>query len=101
MTLEVDPTELRSFGSWLDLMVGDAESAISYTGHTRVDDGGYGNLMLKVIPVLDEIHGSTESMFRHLRAVVDGSANEIFATARHFEDTDKATAAALDATYPR
>lgn len=101
MTFSVEPQELRDFGAWLDRMADYTQVAISYSGHTRVDDGGYGNLMLKVIPALDEINGASEALHRYLHDILDASATEVFATSRHFEDTDAATAAELDRVYPR
>lgn len=96
MTFSVDPRELRQFGSWLDEMADQAEQAISYAGHTRIDDGGFANLMLTLIPAVEEIADASDGVFRHLREVLGRSATEVFETARFYEDTDAATAAALD-----
>lgn len=96
MTFSVEPHALRAFGSWLDEIADQTEQAISYSGHARIDDGGYGNLMLMFVPAVEEIASATEEIFRHLHRVVDASATGVFDTARFYEDTDAATATALE-----
>lgn len=96
MTFSVEPQALREFGTWLDEMTDQTEAAISYAGHARIDNGGHANLMLKIIPAVEEIAASSDEVFRHLRDALSASATEIFGTARLYEDLDAATAAALD-----
>ncbi|MDG6108533.1 hypothetical protein Daura_14145 [Dactylosporangium aurantiacum] len=96
----VDPSGLRALSGLLTRAAGDARDALDYTRrHCTLRWEQRGLLMLVADPH-GQAYGRVTGALDRLRELSDGAAGQVTRAAAGYAAADRATAAALDATYP-
>jgi uncharacterized protein YukE len=100
MTFSVDPRALRVLADQLRDVHRDADAAGKYM-HRYSDIGTHGSGVLgQVLGSHADLVGQLDRMIARLGELTDASGTALRQVADRYEDTDRDSAAKLDATYP-
>ncbi|WP_101523247.1 hypothetical protein [Nocardioides houyundeii] len=96
MGFKVRPGRVKQFAREFIMLEAACQGAVTYAAHTKPDASG-GSAFVRLLNSTSEVRPAVQELFAHLAQVCDKSADELLATARHYEDTDTERAAEADA----
>ncbi|PVG82274.1 hypothetical protein DDE18_12310 [Nocardioides gansuensis] len=98
MGFRARPSRIKQFAREFIMLESACQTAESYAAHTKPQASG-GSAFVRLLNSTTEVRPSVEEFFRHLGKLSDMSADELIATARHYEMTDAEQAAKADQHY--
>jgi uncharacterized protein YukE len=98
-TFAIDPEAIRSYAHELGAASGQIEEAKSYVGQNGNFSFREGGLIGLLFGKHQDFLQDLNHMLGHLRELTDGSDRALNALAASYEQTDKRSAAKVDASY--
>jgi hypothetical protein len=98
MGFEVRPGRVKQFAREFVMLEAACQEAVTYASHTKPDASG-GSAFVRLLNSTTDVRPAVQDLFTHLAKITGRSADELLATARRYEDTDRERAAAADAKY--
>jgi DNA phosphorothioation-dependent restriction protein DptG len=98
--MRVDPDAIRDFAEELSVLRSCADSAAHQARYTDPQPSG-GALLLRLMDQCADVEANVRALFAHFERILDESVTELRATARDYEDTDRASAATSTTTQGR
>lgn len=101
MDFRVEPGAIDGFSKLVGRAADGGAQAVSYTGtHARIEKTGGGDLWDLVAGDHDQYVSEAKKALEKVKGVLESSQKELAGTAKYYSQTDRDTAAKLDATYP-
>ena len=98
MSFRVIPSEIKDFATDLDELSAASAKAASYATHVKPNASG-GSAFVRLLNSTTDVKPAIEAFFEHLQKLSTMSADELVATAKHYEDIDAEQAALADQAY--